>query len=110
MVLPLVVYSLAFFCNDVSGCPVPSLLHPTSLSLDTLQAEIGWPSIRGLFDVKVTGYVLGYYALLLALQVYLPGIEADGVELASGGRHKYKLNSQFVPSFSSVQKKKKTPN
>lgn len=96
LVLPLVVYSLAFFCNDVSGCPVPSLLHPTSSSLHALKSEVGWPSdgIWGLFDVKVTGYVLGYYALLLLLQIYVPGIEAEGVELASGGRHEYKLNSQ----------------
>ncbi|KAI5298060.1 Delta(24)-sterol C-methyltransferase, partial [Ascosphaera pollenicola] len=94
-VLPLVVYSLAFFCNDVSGCPAPSLLHPSRLNLLQLKHEIGWPEegIVGLFDLDVFGKVLGYYLLLLLLQIFLPGTTVEGVQLACGGRHKYKMNT-----------------
>ncbi|KAI5307485.1 erg24, C-14 sterol reductase, partial [Ascosphaera atra] len=93
-ILPLVVYSLAFFCNDVSGCPVPSLLSPRSLTLRQLKQEIGWPEtgLSGLYDKDVTLKVLGYYLVLLILQVFLPGTTVEGVQLASGGKLKYKLN------------------
>lgn len=64
--------------------------------LDTLKREVGWPEngLRGLYDGQVTLYVLGYYLLLLVLQIVLPGQEVDGVVLAGGGRHKYKFNSE----------------
>ncbi|EFW20204.1 erg24, C-14 sterol reductase [Coccidioides posadasii str. Silveira] len=93
--LPVLVYSFAFFCNDISGCPAPSLLHPSTLSLDKLKTEIGWPEsgIKGLYDGHVTLYVLGYYLLSLFLQIFLPGTETQGEVLACGGRLKYKFNA-----------------
>ena len=91
----MVVYLSAFLCNDVSGCPAPSLLHPTSLTLAQLKAETPWPQsgLSGLFDLKVTIWVLAYYGLSLALQLLLPGVEAEGVALTVGGKHTYKFNS-----------------
>ncbi|PCH00879.1 Ergosterol biosynthesis ERG4/ERG24 [Penicillium occitanis (nom. inval.)] len=92
--LPVLIYCFAFFCNDISGCPAPSLLHPLTLTWDKLKVEIGWPAngVFGLYDTEVTLWVLSYYALLLFLQIFLPGEEVEGVELACGGRHKYKFN------------------
>lgn len=92
--LPILVYVFVFGCNDVSGCPAPSLLHPSTLSLEQLKREVGWPQegIAGLFDAQVTLWTLGYYAFSLSLQVFLPGQEAEGVPLACGGRLKYKFN------------------
>ena len=90
--LPLVCYLASFLCNDITGCPVPSVLHPSSLTLERLRQETGWPGITGLGSFKVTGYVLAYYFLSLVLQTVLPGVERDGLKLASGGRLKYKFN------------------
>ncbi|WEW55303.1 erg24, C-14 sterol reductase [Emydomyces testavorans] len=67
--LPLLVYSFAFFCNDVSGCPAPSLLHPSTLSIEALKSEIGWPenNIRGLYDGRVTLSLAFTSAVLILL-------------------------------------------
>ena len=91
---PLVCYLASFLCNDISGCPVPSALHPSSLTLAKLKQETGWPKdgLLGLGSIKVTAYVLGYYFLSLVLQAVLPGEESQGVVLKSGGRLKYKFN------------------
>ncbi|KAL1861772.1 hypothetical protein VTK73DRAFT_6914 [Phialemonium thermophilum] len=93
--LPILLYVFTFGCNDVSGCPAPSLLHPKSLSLDTLKYEVGWPAdgIRGLVSWKVTGWTLAYYLLSAVLHRVLPGTETEGVELSSGGRLRYKFNT-----------------
>ena len=47
-----------------------------------------------MHSTKVTAWVLGYYFLSLVLQTVLPGVETEGVELASGGRLKYKFNGK----------------
>ncbi|OOQ83792.1 Delta(14)-sterol reductase [Penicillium brasilianum] len=93
--LPLLVYTFTFLCNDVTGCPAPSLLSPSTLTLDQLKREVGWPEegILGLYNTRVTLWTLSYYAFSLFLQVFLPGQEADGVPLACGGRLKYKFNA-----------------
>lgn len=93
--LPLVVYLSTFLCNDISGCPIPSLLHPSTLTLEKLKHESGWPAegFMGLIDLNVIGWVFAYYALSLFLQLALPGHEVDGVVLGTGGRHHYKFNT-----------------
>lgn len=93
--LPILVYLSLFLCNDVSGCPAPSLLQAKSFSLSKLKAETPWPKegISGLIDLRVTGWVLAYYGLSLVLQLLLPGVESDGVKLDCGQRHHYKLNA-----------------
>ena len=92
--LPILTYAFAFMCNDVSGCPAPSALHPSTLTLETLKREVGWPKegIMGLGSWSVTGWVLMYYLTSLTLQAFLPGEESLGVELSNGGRLKYKFN------------------
>ena len=93
--LPILVYLSVFLCNDISGCPAPSLLHPRSLTLAKLKAETPWPrqGWYGLIDFQVIGWVLAYYGLSLVMQLGLPGSESTGVKLDSGGRHSYKFNS-----------------
>jgi delta14-sterol reductase len=86
---------MTFFCNDISGCPAPSLLHPSTLSIDRLKEEVGWPAngIWGLASFEVTGWVLAYYLLSLTLQRVLPGQVVEGTTLVTGGKLKYKFNS-----------------
>ncbi|MCJ1244143.1 erg24, C-14 sterol reductase [Trapelia coarctata] len=91
--LPLVCYLASFLCNDIFGCPVPSALHPSTLTLEKLKQETGWPGILGLASFKVTGWVCAYYFFSLFLQAVLPGVESEGVVLSSGGRLKYKFNA-----------------
>ncbi|KAE8314963.1 ergosterol biosynthesis ERG4/ERG24 [Aspergillus transmontanensis] len=93
--LPTLIYAFTFLCNDVSGCPAPSLLNPSTLSLDQLKAEVGWPQdgLNGFFDARVTLWVLSYYLLSLVLYVFLPGEEVEGTELACTGRLRYKFNA-----------------
>jgi len=95
--LPILCYLTTFLCNDISGCPVPSLLSPSTLTLDRLKQDAGWPAdgIWGLASWDVTAKVLGYYLFSLVLHKVLPGEEVEGVELASGGKLKYKFNSIF---------------
>lgn len=93
--LPLVTYLLTFLCNDVSGCPVPSLLHPSTLTLEKLKQEVGWPEngFLGLVDLRVTALVLAYYVFSLILWRVLPGEEVKGMPTPSGTVLKYKFNS-----------------
>ncbi|KAL8973096.1 MAG: hypothetical protein Q9183_000165 [Haloplaca sp. 2 TL-2023] len=95
LLVPAVCYLTAFLCNDVSGCPVPSTLHPRSLTLQKLKEEVGWPSagVRGLASWSVTGYVLAYYLSSLVLQAALPGVVTQGAKLRSGARLEYKFNA-----------------
>jgi delta14-sterol reductase len=92
--LSTLIYSLTFLCNDVSGCPAPSLLNPATLSLDKLKEEVGWPQegLKAFFDIRVTLWVLSYYLLSLVLYVFLPGEVVEGTELACKGRLRYKFN------------------
>ncbi|GAO20146.1 hypothetical protein UVI_02024320 [Ustilaginoidea virens] len=95
--MPLLVYVFTFACNDISGCPAPSLLSPRSLSLDQLKLEVGWPrdGIWGLASWKVTGAVLGYYLLNLILYRIMPATVVQGTVLRSGGRLTYKFNTFY---------------
>ena len=93
--LPIVCYLTTFLCNDISGCPIPSILSPSTLTVDTLKREIGWPAdgVLGLASWDVFMKVLGYYLLSLILHRVLPGENAMGATLSSGGRLRYKFNS-----------------
>ncbi len=85
-----------FACNDISGCPAPSLLHPRSLDLETLKREVGWPAdgIWGLGSWKASGGMLAYFLFDAVLHRVLPGTEVEGTELANGARLKYKFNGR----------------
>ncbi|KAK7749274.1 erg24, C-14 sterol reductase [Diatrype stigma] len=92
---PFLCYLFTFACNDITGCPAPSLLHPKSLSLEQLKYEVGWPEdgLLGFVSWNATLATLGYYAFNALLYVILPATEAEGTQLRSGGRLKYRLNS-----------------
>ncbi|KAL2259635.1 hypothetical protein VTK26DRAFT_6626 [Humicola hyalothermophila] len=93
--LPVLLYAFTFACNDISGCPAPSLLRPKSLDLEALKKEVGWPEdgVRGLFSLRATGWTLAYYLFSAILYRILPGTETEGTVLANGGRLKYKFNA-----------------
>ncbi|PKS10286.1 hypothetical protein jhhlp_002037 [Lomentospora prolificans] len=93
--LPILMYIFTFACNDISGCPAPSLLDPQNLDLEQLKREVGWPEngILGLFDTNVTLFVVGYYLVNLLLYGILPANEVQGTELATGGRLTYRFNA-----------------
>ncbi|KAG9234445.1 Delta(14)-sterol reductase-like protein [Amylocarpus encephaloides] len=93
--LPLACYASTFLCNDISGCPVPSALAPSTLTIENLKRDVGWPAagISGLASWDVSAKVFGYYFLSLVLHRFLPGAEVEGTELVSGGKLKYKFNT-----------------
>nr|POE88076.1 delta(14)-sterol reductase [Quercus suber] len=105
--LPVACYAFAFLCNDVSGCPAPSLLSPSKLftspiyssksswqhALDTLAKDVGWPGITGLINFEGALGALGWYVLSLVLYVALPAHEVQGTELRSGGKLRYRFNA-----------------
>ncbi|KAF2230952.1 Delta(14)-sterol reductase [Viridothelium virens] len=91
--LPILCYMFAFLCNDISGCPAPSLLHPRNLSLKRLSDETGWQGVDSLINRQSVVAVTGYYLLSLTLNTVLPSREVEGTELRSGGRLKYKFNA-----------------
>lgn len=97
--LPIGCYAFAFLCNDVSGCPAPSLLSPSKLfengvgnALNVLAKEVGWPGFGGLINVEAVLGTFAWYAISLLLYVLLPAEEVDGTELRSGGRLRYRFN------------------
>ncbi|KAI1115937.1 putative C-14 sterol reductase [Nemania sp. NC0429] len=92
--LPALLYTFAFACNDISGCPAPSLLNPSSFSLEKFKAEIGWPGFSGLHSWEVTGVTLGYHLFSLILWRILPAEEVIGTKLAQHGRPlTYRMNA-----------------
>ncbi|KAI9692284.1 MAG: erg24, C-14 sterol reductase [Bathelium mastoideum] len=91
--LPLVCYAFTFFCNDISGCPAPSLLRPSTLNLKRLADETGWKGFGDLINWQSLFAVTGYYLLSLTLNAVLPSQKVEGTELLSGGRLQYRLNA-----------------
>lgn len=89
-----------FLCNDVSGCPAPALLSPTTLTWDKLKAQIPWPEdgIWGFASWRVTGWLLAYYALSMVLYRVLPAHEVLGSKLRESGKPlKYRFNGTQPP-------------
>lgn len=93
--LPVLMNLLYFTCNDVTGCPVPALLEPKTLTWEKLKAQIPWPEngIWGFISWEVTGWVMAYYLLSLVLYRVLPAQETYGTKLRETGRPlKYRFN------------------
>jgi delta14-sterol reductase len=95
--LPILVYIFAYACNDVSGCPPPSLLHPSKFTLDALKREVGWPEdgLIGLFNWESVAASIGYLLVNAILYRILPAVEVEGTQLRSGGRLKYRFNTLY---------------
>ncbi|KAI5863332.1 ERG4/ERG24 ergosterol biosynthesis protein [Durotheca rogersii] len=102
--LPILCYVFAFGCNDVSGCPAPSLLSPKTLTLERLKADVGWPEdgIWGLASWEATGYTVAYFFLSALLYRILPATEVEGTVLSTGGRLKYRFNALASALFTLV--------
>ncbi|XXG96786.1 acetyl-coenzyme-A carboxylase [Hypoxylon texense] len=99
--LPILCYVFTFACNDLSGCPAPSLLSPKTLSVEQLKAEVGWPEdgIWGLASWKATGWTVAYYLFSALLYRILPATEVEGTVLSTGGRLKYRFNAFSSATF-----------
>ncbi|EKG17327.1 Ergosterol biosynthesis ERG4/ERG24 [Macrophomina phaseolina MS6] len=91
--LPILVYVFAFFINEVSGCPPPSVLQPKTFSLEKLKYEVGWQGFSGLINLPAFGATVAYYVWSLFLNRVLPATVVEGVQLRSGGRLKYRFNA-----------------
>ncbi|KAI9932455.1 erg24, C-14 sterol reductase [Aspergillus wentii] len=97
--LPVLLQFFAFACNDVSGCPVPSLLSPSTFTWDRFKIEAGWPDggVWDLWSWNVTAMVLGYYLFSLVLWRVLPAQEVYGTKLVQHDRPLlYRLNDNYV--------------
>jgi len=95
-VLPVVSYALLFLCNDVSGCPVPSLLHPSSFTLDKLKQDVNWRGPESIISAKGFYGAFAWYGFSLLLYTILPATEVEGTLLSKGGRLKYRFNGKLV--------------
>ncbi|KAG8161091.1 hypothetical protein KVR01_009355 [Diaporthe batatas] len=86
--LPVLLNVFYLGCNGVSGCPAPALLQPSTLTWETLKAQIPWPEegIWGFASWEVTGWTLLYYLLSLVLYRLLPANEVYGTKLRESGR------------------------
>ncbi|KAI6502741.1 c-5 sterol desaturase [Pyricularia oryzae] len=86
--LPVLLWTLFFGCNDVSGCPAPALLSPRDLTWAKLKYEIPWPEngVRGFVSWEVTFWTFAYYFLSLVLHRVMPAEEVVGTKLRDSGR------------------------
>lgn len=89
-------YAFALLCNEETGCPVPSLLHPKSLTWEQLKREAGWRGVSSLINLNAFAATVGWYFLSLVLYAFLPATEVQGTELRSGGRLNYRLNGMSL--------------
>lgn len=86
-------YVFAFLCNDISGCPAPSLLSPSTFTLAKFKEEVGWQGFSGLLSTEAALGTAAWYLLSLTLYTFLPAETPEGVQLDSGGRLRYRFNS-----------------
>jgi hypothetical protein len=72
--LPILCYLATFFCNDISGCPVPSTLSPSTLSIETLKKSAGpqrayWDWQAGMYLQKYWGTTYSLWCSIESCQV-----------------------------------------
>ncbi|KAF4177618.1 hypothetical protein CNMCM8694_003346 [Aspergillus lentulus] len=94
--LPLLLYVFAFACNDVAGCPIPTLLHIRSITWEKVKADTGLvnASIANFFSWEVTLVTIAYYILGLLLWRILPAKQIYGTKLVHHGRPlSYRFNA-----------------
>lgn len=67
--LPVLLYAFAFTCNDVSGCPIPTLLQSRDLKWENLKADAGLlnASLADVFSWEVMHVTVAYYVFELLL-------------------------------------------
>jgi hypothetical protein len=78
----------------VSSFHASSLLKPSTLSLDKLREEVGWPQegLKVFFGICIALRALSYYMSSLALYAFPPGEVVEDTELACKGRLRYEFN------------------
>lgn len=99
VLLPPLVYAFNLLCNDVSGCPAPSLLHPSTLTLDALKKDIGWHGWPTIFNTNALLAAVGWIGWDLLCHTILPAQQVEGSELQSGGRLRYRFNAFYTAVF-----------
>lgn len=96
----MLLYFFYLTCNDVSGCPAPILLSPSTFTWEEFKAQTPWPQdgISTLVSWEATTALLAYYLLSMILYRVLPGQEVYGAKLRESGRPlKYKFNGITFP-------------
>ncbi|ETS78137.1 Delta(14)-sterol reductase [Pestalotiopsis fici W106-1] len=94
--LPVLLFVFHLTCNDVSGCPIPSLLSPTTFTWEDFTAQTPWPrdGFQSLFSWEATGWLLAYYLVSMTLHRVLPAQEVYGSKLRDSGLPlKYRFNA-----------------
>ncbi|PYI26035.1 ERG4/ERG24 ergosterol biosynthesis protein [Aspergillus indologenus CBS 114.80] len=94
--LPVLLYAFAFACNDVAGCPVPTLLQPRDFTWEKLKADNNLQSISlsDFLSWKVTLVTVAYYVFGLFLWKILPAKEVHGTKLVHHDRPlQYRFNA-----------------
>lgn len=95
--LPALLEVFYLACNDMSGCPAPALLEPSTLTWEKLKSQIPWPAdgVSGFVSWDTTAWVMAYYLLSLVLYRVLPAQEVYGTKLRESGRPLlYRLNGK----------------
>lgn len=96
--LPLLLYSFAFGCNDVAGCPIPSLLPGRALTWENIKADTNL-SISSFISWEALLVTLGYYVYSLLLWRLLPASVVHGTKLVHHGRPlSYRFNCTYRAS------------
>ncbi|RAK79537.1 putative C-14 sterol reductase [Aspergillus fijiensis CBS 313.89] len=94
--LPVLLYAFTFACNDVSGCPMPSLLQPRDLTWAKLKADANLLNIglSNFLSWKVTLVTVAYYVFGRSLWKILPAKEVHGTKLMHHDRPlQYRFNA-----------------
>lgn len=108
--LPLLLYLFAFGCNDVAGCPIPSLLSTDRLTWANVKADTGLLnlSISNFISWEVIFITVVYYIYSLFLWRILPAKEVHGTKLVHHGRPLlYRFNGMYTSpvTFSSKHRR-----
>ncbi len=85
LALPWVVLGLVYSCNS-SGC----------LQLFPQWQFPGLPKDQKLYTHEAMLAVAGFFALIVALHILVPGTKGKGVMLPDGTRLGYKLNGECI--------------
>ncbi|KAL4812107.1 ERG4/ERG24 ergosterol biosynthesis protein [Aspergillus spinulosporus] len=86
--LPVLLYAFAFTCNDVSGCPIPTLLQSRDLAWENIKADAGLlnASLADFLSWEVMLVTVAYYVFGLLLWRILPTKEMHGTKLVHHDR------------------------
>lgn len=87
--VPLTAYGLYYFCNGETGCAVPP--ENWRASLDMMLEGV----VKSCFDWKAWAIYFGWYAFTVLAWAVLPGPWAEGTELRTGVKLKYKINGEW---------------